>query len=146
MIAVTSTEMAEELQLTTWAALKYYHARIDRGMEVHISPSGVEREEYGYMLGEVRAVGDFPSTSEAIITNFQNDALAKSMLGSGPVTELRVSLTPDPKTVSGFKWLASKVPAMSISSGSVCAVEVVTRKQHPIELLFPYIKKKLGFK
>ncbi len=119
---------------------------IARGMEVHISPSGVEREEYGYMLGEVRAVGDFPSTSEAIVSNFANDALAKSMLGSSPVTELRVSLTPDPKTVSGFKWSSSKGPTMSISSGSVCAVEVVTRKQHPIELLFPYIKKTLGFK
>lgn len=119
---------------------------ISPGMEVHISPSGVERAEYGYMLGEVRAVGDFPSTSEAIISNFQNDALAKSMLGGGPVTELRVSLVPDLKTASGFKWSSSKGPAVSVSSGSVCGVEVVTRKQHPIELLFPYIKKKLGFK
>jgi HlyD family secretion protein len=118
---------------------------INPGMDVHISPSGVEREEYGYMLGHVSSVGDFPATSEAIVNNFQNDALAKSMLGGGPVTELRVNFLPDPKTRSGFAWSSSTGPAMSISSGSVCGVDVVTRKQHPIALLFPYMKKKLGF-
>lgn len=119
---------------------------IEPGMEVHITPSGVEREEYGYMLGTVRAVAQFPATTEAIVSNFENDSLAKSLTSSGPVTEVRINLTPDPSTRSGYAWSSSRGPAMSISSGSVCGVEVATRKQHPIEQVFPYVKKKLGFK
>jgi HlyD family secretion protein len=117
---------------------------IQPGMDVHISPSGVQREEYGYMNGKVRYVADFPATSEAIVRNFENEALARSMLSEGPVTELRVLFLEDPATVSGFKWSSSKGPPAAISSGAVCTVEVVTREQRPFELVFPYVKRKLG--
>jgi HlyD family secretion protein len=113
-------------------------------MPVNISPSGVQREEYGYMLGTVASIGDFPATSEAIVRTFENDALAKDMLGAGPVTEVRVHFTPDLRTRSGFKWSSPQGPPTRLSSGSVCAVEVVTRSQPPIATVLPYLKKKLN--
>ena len=116
------------------------------GMDANVSPSGVQREEYGYMLAKVMSVGEFPATSEAISRTFENDALARSMLAGGPVTELRVGFQQDSSTKSGYKWSSPKGPPSLVSSGSVCSVEVVTRQEPPISLVIPYLKKKLGFK
>ena len=117
---------------------------IKPGMQANISPSGVQREEYGYMFGTVLTVGEYPATSEAISRTFENDALARSMLAGGPVTELQVAFIADPGTVSGYKWSSPKGPPSTVSSGSVCSVDVVTRQEPPISLVIPYVKKKLG--
>jgi HlyD family secretion protein len=117
---------------------------IKAGMEVDVSPSGIQREEYGYLLGHVRAVNEFPATLEAITRTFENESLARSMLDAGPVTELRVSFVADSRSYSGYKWSSAKGPPATISSGAVCSVEVVTREQAPVSLVLPYLKKQLG--
>jgi HlyD family secretion protein len=114
------------------------------GMDVQISPSTVKREEFGFMMGKVTFVADYPATSAALMRNFNNESLVKSLAADGPVTELRVTLMPDPSTPSGFKWSSSRGPEIIISSGTICTVQIVTREQKPITLLFPFIKEKLG--
>jgi HlyD family secretion protein len=113
------------------------------GMETQISPATVKREEYGFLKGEVVYVSDFPSTQAALMRNFQNEFLARTLSASGPVTEIWVALKPDPKTPTGFKWSTSKGPNLQISSGTICTLQIVTKREKPITLLFPYIKKKL---
>ena len=119
---------------------------IQPGMKAQISPSGIQREEYGYMLGQVRSVGYFPATFEAISRAFENESLAHSMMSSGPVTEVHIDLPTTPLTQSGYVWSSPKGPPSLITSGSVSQVEIVTRAQHPIELVIPYLKKQLGLK
>ena len=116
------------------------------GMKAHLSPSGIEREEYGYMIGKVSAVGYFPATSEDVTHTFENEALARVMMSSGPVTEVLIDLVTNPATQSGYKWSSPEGPPDSITSGAVSSVEIVTRAQHPIELVIPYLKRKLGLR
>ncbi len=116
------------------------------GMEAHISPSGVQREEYGYLLGKVRAVGDFPATADAIAHTFENEALARAMMSAGPVMEVHIDLLTSSPNRSDYLWSSSKGPPGSITSGSVSSVEIVTRAQHPIELVIPYLKRKSGLR
>jgi HlyD family secretion protein len=117
---------------------------IKNGMEVQVSPSSIKREEYGFMKGQVVYVSDYPATPAALMRNFENESLAKALSSSGPITEVRVSLNGDPSTPSGFQWSASKGPPIIITSGTICGVQIVTQRQQPISLVFPYIKKKLG--
>ena len=63
---------------------------IKPGMEAHVSPSGFQQEEYGYMLGTVDSVAAYPATMEAITHAFENETLARSMTAQGPVTEVHV--------------------------------------------------------
>jgi HlyD family secretion protein len=119
---------------------------IEPGMEAHISPSGIQREEYGYMIGKVGSVGYFPVSSEAVARLFENEVLARAMTSSGPVTEVHIDLMRTSATKSGYVWSSPKGPPSIITSGSVSAVEIVTRAQHPIELVIPYLKEKLGLK
>jgi len=117
---------------------------VQPGMEAEISPSTVKREEFGFMRGKVVYVGDFPATSDALMRNFQNEALVRSIMAGGPVTELRVTLERDAASLSGYQWSSSRGPAITISSGTLCTVEVITRRQPPVSLLFPYVKGKIG--
>lgn len=117
---------------------------IQKGMRVHVSPSGVHREEHGYMLGTVDYVADYPATMEAIVRTFENETLARSMMAEGPVTRVDVQLRENKLTPSGYTWSTRKGPPTTISSGAVCTVEVVSLRQRPIELVLPYVKKQLG--
>jgi HlyD family secretion protein len=114
------------------------------GMEAEVSPSTVRREEFGFIRGRVVYVGQFPASFDALMRNFQNETLVNSIMKEGPVTELRVILERDPNTQSGFKWSSSRGPAITITSGTLGTVEVITRKQSPASLLFPYMKSKAG--
>jgi len=114
------------------------------GLEVQVSPLNIKREEYGFLKGSVTFVADYPATPEALMHNFENRTLVDALTSSGPVTEIRASLHLDPATYSGFQWSTSKGPAVRISSGTLCMVQLVTRRQIPVTLVFPYLKKKLG--
>jgi len=117
---------------------------VQAGMDAEISPSTVKREEFGYIRGKVVYVGEFPASSDALMRNFQNEMLVHSIMAGGPVTELRVTLERDSMSPSGYTWSSSHGPAIRISSGTLCTVEVITRRQPPVSLLFPFLKGKLG--
>lgn len=114
------------------------------GMQVQISPSTVKREEFGYILGTITFVADYPATPAAIMRHFQNESLVTSIVNSGPVTEVGITLDPDAATYSGLHWSSSKGPDVKISSGTICDMDVVTRRQAPIDLVIPLLKEKLG--
>jgi HlyD family secretion protein len=114
------------------------------GMEVQVSPTTIKREEYGFMRGEVVYVADYPATPEAVMRNFENESLAKVLSSAGAVTEIRVALKIDANTPSGFQWSTSRGPAIMLSSGTICNVQIVTKRQKPITLVFPFMKDTLG--
>ncbi len=114
------------------------------GMEAEVSPSIVKREEYGFMIGKVDYVGAFPSSTDALMRNFENQTLVHSITAAGPVTEVKVQLLKDPRTESGYKWSSPKGPPLRLSSGTISTAQIVTLEQRPVSLLFPILKKKLG--
>jgi HlyD family secretion protein len=113
-------------------------------MEVQISPSTVRREEFGFMLGKVAFVADYPATPAALMRNFQNEPLVSSLTSLGPITEVRVTLERDSNNLTGFRWSSPLGPQINISNGTFCDAEIVTRRQPPITLLLPILKDKLG--
>ena len=117
---------------------------IRSGMEVRVSPSNIRREEYGFIKGEVVYVSDYPATLAALVRNFHNESLAKILSSSNPVREVGIRLKFDPDTPSGFQWSASKGPPITITSGTMCTVQIVTQLDRPVSLVLPYIKRKLA--
>jgi len=117
---------------------------VQPGMAAEISPSTVKREEFGFIRGKVVYVGEFPASFDALMRNFQNETLVRSIMGGGPVTELRVTMERDSRSVSGFQWSSSRGPEITVTSGTLCTVEVITRRQPPVSLLFPFFKDRLG--
>jgi HlyD family secretion protein len=78
--------------------------------------------------------------------NFQNETLVQSLIGQGPITELHVSLQADPKTSSGYLWSSPLGPPITLSSGTLCNAQIITRTQRPIAMVVPFLKERLGLK
>jgi HlyD family secretion protein len=118
--------------------------QVRTAMEAQVSPSTVRREEYGYLRAQVTSIADYPATPAALMRNFQNESLVTALTGSGPVTEVHVQLIADPATGSGYKWSSPLGPPVKLSSGTLCSVQIVTRRQRPVTLILPSVKEMLG--
>ena len=113
------------------------------GMAAQISPGTVRREDYGFMIGNVAFVADYPATPVAMMSVLGNESLVQSITAAGPVTEVHIDLDPAP-TASGFKWSSRQGPPQRISSGTLCSAQVVTSHDAPVTFVVPMVKAKLG--
>ena len=114
------------------------------GMQVRISPSTVKVEEYGFLVGKVKAVSNFPITPEGLKRVLRNDRLVETLMGKSAPIEVVAELVPDPSTPSGYKWSSSKGPPTQIFSGTLATASVVVENRTPISYVLPVVKKSLG--
>lgn len=118
--------------------------KVQPGMEVRVSPSTVKAEEYGFMIGRVTKVSDYPVTPEGLQRVLRNDALAQTLASAGAPIEVKVQLIPDSSTPSGFKWSSSKGPPIKVASGTLCSGAVVVQKKRPLSYVLPIFKSAIG--
>lgn len=136
-----------EARNNTVEALLYFQAtdgkKIEPGMKIGLIPSTVKQEEYGYILGIVRDVSEFPVSDAYLSSRLQNSALANSFHEIKNPIEVTVSLMPDFENYSGYKWSSSKGPRQKIGAGYMCSATVTTSRKRPVDLIVPALKKKL---
>lgn len=118
--------------------------QVRRGMEARVVPSTVKREEYGYMLGEVTRVAEFPSTARGMQRLLANEELVSDLLEEGPPIQVDIALARDPSTPSGYRWSSSRGPEAEISSGTLAAGSIIVREDRPIALALPQLRDRLG--
>lgn len=115
--------------------------QVKPGLEIQISPSTVKREEYGFILGLVTEVSEFPATRERMMSTLENSTLVQALsYGSAPI-EVHADMIPSSKTYSGYQWSSSDGPAIRISAGTICSASVTVEKKAPVEFVIPMIKK-----
>lgn len=139
-----SLELDDETN-STLMIVAYVAARdgkkVHKGMKAKISPSTVKQEEYGFLLGTMTSVSEFPSTTEGMMQTLQNENLVESFSMGEAMIQMFASLTPDPKTVSGYKWSSPKGPPLKLQSGTICTISITVSEQRPIALVIPILKK-----
>lgn len=118
--------------------------RLTAGMEANIYPSFASKEEYGYMIGRVVSISEYPVTGQNIYSLVGSEDIAKKFTASGAVLEVSIDLVPSADTVSGFKWSTSLGPPLKIENGTLCAGAIITGKMRPIEMIIPSVRKLLG--
>jgi len=117
--------------------------KIKPGMKVQLSPSTVKQEEYGFILGLVTSVSEFPVSRLSMMSTLRNNALVSTLTQTGAPIEVKADLIPDPRTPSGYKWSSGKGPDISLESGTFCTSRVVVEECRPITLVIPFFKKHL---
>lgn len=117
--------------------------KLHEGMQVHIYPSGVSKEEYGYVEGEVVSVADYPSTSQSIMNELNNENVVQAIAYSALTYAVKVNIEHDPSTISGFKWSSKKGETLELSAGTTCTADIVTESKRPVEVVMPFMKKLL---
>lgn len=114
------------------------------GMAVRIAPSTVNKEEFGYILGRIVSVSEYPVTVRTARQKLGNSELAAAYVGSTPCLEILADLVIDKKNQSGYRWSTLSGPPNKIENGTVCSASVIVARQRPIELVFPRISDLLG--
>jgi HlyD family secretion protein len=97
--------------------------RIAIGSQAHVTPTTVQREREGSIIGTVHRVSPFPITQESVINNVGNEEIAKTLLQQGGAIEVEIELQRDPSSYSGFRW-TSKGPEKKFSAGTTTTVRV----------------------
>ena len=148
VLAVGTPVIAIESEGTRLEALVYIPTErgksVKPGMQVRIEPSTVKREEFGTMVGTVMTVSDFPITPQGLAAVLHNDTLVGRFSHEGAPYAARVSLEQDASTVSGYRWAIGQGPSIRLSSGTLIRAEITTRRQRPLDLVVPLIKRLTG--
>ncbi len=109
------------------------------GMAVQISPSTAAREEYGFLLGKVTYVSDFPATREGMMRVLSNESLVTALSTQGPPFAVYADLLADARSPSGYAWSSGTGSELAINSATPCEVFITVREQRPLELLLPLL-------
>jgi HlyD family secretion protein len=118
--------------------------RIKPGMQVHLEPSTVKREEFGMMLGSVETVSDFPMTPQGMTAVLHNETLVTKFSHDGAPYAAKVVLEQDPSTTTGYRWAVGDGPNLHLTSGTLARAEITTRHQRPLDLIIPLIRHLTG--
>lgn len=118
--------------------------KVKPGMDIFISPSTIKREDYGYMVGKVTAVSEFPSTSQGMMRILQNQQLVQQLSAGAAPIQINADLTPDPSATSGYKWTSPGGPPVLIQSGTLGTANISVRSQRPISLVIPMLREFVG--
>ncbi|HNY11318.1 MAG TPA: NHLP bacteriocin system secretion protein [Candidatus Wallbacteria bacterium] len=117
---------------------------VKTGMDIRISPTIVKKEEYGFIMGKVTEVSEYPVTSARMMELLANDQVVSSITKMGAVIEVKADLITDKTTVSGYKWSTEKGPPLKIQSGTYCETLVTYKTERPINLVIPILRKWTG--
>ena len=111
--------------------------RVAPGMPAQISPTSIERDIYGSIIGKVRSVSAMPVTGAVLDDKFGDPQLTEEMLAGGAPIEITIELMGDPATVSGLAWSSSSGPPVRITSGTTVLTSIIVREIPPVDLIVP---------
>lgn len=118
--------------------------RIQPGMKLQITPTTVERERFGGMIGSVSDVSAFPVTKEGALNVVGSPEVVQDLLSSGAKIQVFAQLQPDANTESGYKWSSSRGPEMKVTPGTTTTVRVTVEERAPITFVLPILRAWTG--
>ena len=140
---LTIRQLAEENLIVCYIPINT-GKKVEPGMEVIVSPTIVNENEYGRMQAEVIHVDDYVSTASSIRSMLGDDTLAQAFTQNGPVVGVICRLRVDETTASGYWWSNSKGAELMVPEGTMVTADIITEEKAPIDMLIPYLKEKLS--
>lgn len=118
--------------------------RVLPGMDVHVRPVTVKKEQYGSMRGRVASITDSGVSTDELQAVLRNLELTKSLMGSSSPLLARIDLYGDPNTDSGFAWWTGDGPPFRVTRGTRVVIDVIVEETRPLALIMPSLRKLLG--
>jgi multidrug resistance efflux pump len=107
----------------------------DVGDRVQISTSIAPPSQYGFLLGHVEAISQYPVTQERLTSIVRLKPVLAKINRLGPVFELLVRLDRDPRNPSKLAWSIGQGPPYKLSIGTPASISVVTGDRAPIDYI-----------
>lgn len=112
--------------------------KIQPGVEAHIVPATVKREEQGYMRGTVRYVSDYPATTQSLLATLGSEELVRDLASVAAPFEIRIDLA---REGSAYLWSRESDRRPVLRPGTLCSGEVLVRKERPVGFVIPALRR-----
>ena len=114
--------------------------KVVNGMKMLISPSNVDRNRFGSIIGKVTSVSSFPATSEGIVKVTGNSDVAAALVEKGGTLLVYAAMTESEDDNKGYRW-SSKGFDGSITSGTTTSCRISIEERAPITFVIPLLRK-----
>lgn len=114
--------------------------KIQSGMKLQITPTTVQRERFGGIVGTVNQVSAFPVTKEGALSTVGSPEVVQGLMSSGGQIQVDANLQIDTNTESGYKWSSSDGPQMKVTNGTTTTVRVTVEERAPISFVIPILR------
>ena len=114
--------------------------KIQKGMKLQITPTTVQRERFGGIVGTVSQVSAFPVTKEGALSVVGSPEVVQGLMSSSAQIQVSAQLQPDANTESGYKWSSSGGPQMKVTNGTTTTVRVTVEERAPIAFVLPILR------
>jgi HlyD family secretion protein len=118
--------------------------RVAPGMDVHVMPATVKKEEHGSMRGRVVSVSTRGVSTGEVNAILRNPDLTKSLMGDASPLLVRIAVFDTKENPSGFTWWTGQGPKFEVRRGTRTAVDIIVETNPPIALVIPALRKLLG--
>lgn len=112
--------------------------RVETGMSIQLAPNGIDTSQSGWLLGVVRSVSQYPTSTTAMSKVLGNEQLVQYILNNerGAVMEVKFDLVKDENSESGYLWTSFVGQHKPITAGSFCTGSIIIDRVPPIEKVF----------
>ena len=128
--------LPQELQLHEREVLAYVpfaHLRkVKIGAKVQVTPADLEREKWGYAVGTVTSIEQYPTDRQAVAQRLKLAELAAIIPAEQPVYEVRIVLD---RGDNGLVWSRKKSQQMAVTTGMPCNVQIIWSQKYVWEVL-----------
>ena len=100
--------------------------KLKTGQQVQVTPADLERESCGYAYGKITAIAHYPTTRQAVAKHLKLAPLAAFIPQGEAVYEVKVVLD---EQDGQLVWSREKSRSLTISTGTLCNVYVITERQ-----------------
>ena len=118
--------------------------RIAPGMDTHIRPVSVKKEEHGSMRGRVRSISELSISKAELDAILRNSELTNNLMGDTAPLLAKIEVFLDKGTPSGFAWWGGQGPPFAVTRGTRVEVDVLVDHRRPIALIIPAFRQLLG--
>ncbi|MBQ7516297.1 MAG: efflux RND transporter periplasmic adaptor subunit [Schwartzia sp.] len=117
--------------------------KIKPGTTLQVSPGAIDASLYGSLVGTVIDISTFPVNSDRVTYWTGNREFANWVVkqNGGAVMEVRVELTRDDSTKSGYLWTTMEGPDENLSEGMTCTAIAIVDRKAPLVYAFDKLKQ-----
>ena len=116
--------------------------KLKPGSVIQVSPGAIDSSLYGSLVGKVIELSPYPVNSDRVVYWTGNKEFANWILQKcgGAIMEVRVELTRDNDSKSGYLWTTLEGPKETITEGMTCTATAIVDRKSP----FAYAFDKMG--
>jgi HlyD family secretion protein len=125
------------------------------GDAVEVAPDTVQRQDHGFIRGEISSISEMPCTDQAMLAELKHPALVASFieryrgqvlliihgtLRDAPALAASSSRAP----LNRLDWSSSSGAFQAVSSGTLCSASIVVDRRPLISMAMPWFKGLIG--